>query len=84
MTNPHIDSSGTKYWYNEQGRSHRQDGPAVEWSDGAKYWYENGRRHRLDGPAIEYVNDRKYWFIHGRELTEADHKLLTFACYNTV
>ena len=33
------------------GKFHREDGPAIEWSNGDKEWYLNGRRHREDGPA---------------------------------
>jgi len=40
-------------WRNDNGQIHREDGPAVECSDGYKSWYNNGHLHRLDGPAIE-------------------------------
>ncbi len=55
----------TKY-YNEKGELHREDGPAVECSNGDKWWYKDGLLHRLDGPAIIYSNDNKYWFVEGR------------------
>ena len=45
---------------------HRVDGPAVEWSNGAKFWYQNGKIHRLDGPAAEYKNGTKYWYQNGK------------------
>ena len=35
------------------GKLHREDGPAIEDSDGDKYWYLNDKLHREDGPAIE-------------------------------
>jgi len=35
------------YYFN--GRYHREDGPAIEWTDGAKYWYLNGKYHCEDG-----------------------------------
>ena len=54
--------SENKAWRNEQGRLHRDDGPAVEYADGSKYWYQNGQLHRLDGPAIEYDDGSKYWY----------------------
>ena len=31
-----------KYW-NQNGKLHREDGPAVEWVDGSKEWYINGK-----------------------------------------
>jgi hypothetical protein len=45
---------------------HREDGPAVEYSDGDKDWYINGKRHREDGPAIEYTNGYKAWYINNK------------------
>jgi len=44
---------------------HREDGPAIEWSDGAKEWFLNGKLHRLDGPAIFYPDVIKKWYING-------------------
>lgn len=35
-------ANGTKYWYKE-GLLHREDGPAIEWSDGGKAWYLEGK-----------------------------------------
>ena len=43
----------TRYWFDNKGRYHREDGPAVEWANGNKAWYRNGKQHREDGPAIE-------------------------------
>lgn len=37
-------SSGEKHWL-LNGRFHREDGPAIEWSDGVKYWYLNGNNY---------------------------------------
>jgi len=50
--------------YNEKGEIHREDGPAVEWSDGLKQWYRNGKVHRLDGPAV-ISSSGESWFING-------------------
>lgn len=55
---------GDKEW-TLNGELHREDGPAVEWANGAKEWYLNGKRHREDGPAIEYSNGHKSWFLNG-------------------
>jgi hypothetical protein len=49
---------------------HREDGPAVEHSDGHKAWFLNGQRHREDGPAIEYSDGHKVWYLNGEHLTE--------------
>ena len=61
-----VDKDGTTRWYNERGEYHRENGPAVEWSNGYKSWYINGKRHREDGPAIEHVEGGKSWFINGK------------------
>ncbi len=40
-------SNGSKYWY-KNGEWHREDGPAVERSDGTKCWY-------LENEAFNYA-----------------------------
>jgi hypothetical protein len=60
-----IDEYGTKYWY-LNGKYHRDDGPALEWTNSGKEWYLNGLRHRVDGPARELSNGSKAWFLNGR------------------
>ena len=52
-------------WYKE-GKLHRLDGPAIEWSDGDREWWIEGKRHREDGPAIEYSSGSKYWFVEDK------------------
>jgi hypothetical protein len=47
------------------GKLHRVDGPAVEWSNGDKEWWVNDKLHRLDGPAIEWANGDKSWWVNG-------------------
>jgi len=61
-----IDNEGTKRWYNKGGELHREDGPAIEKSDGTKQWYKNGRFHREDGPAIEWADGTKFWWINSK------------------
>ena len=53
-------------WRNEAGEVHREDGPAVEYTDGTKFWYVNGNLHRLDGPAVEWSNGDKLWYVNGQ------------------
>ena len=55
--------TGAEYWKN--GELHREDGPAIERSDGAKEWYRNGELHREDGPAVEAYGD-KAWYKEGQ------------------
>jgi hypothetical protein len=47
-----VTKNATTWYIN--GKRHREDGPAIEYSDGGKAWYINDKRHREDGPAIEY------------------------------
>ena len=42
---------------------HRENGPAVECTNGTKSWYVDGKQHREDGPACEYANGDKIWYI---------------------
>jgi len=67
-----IDADGNKIWYNSDGQRHREDGPAVEWTDGFKSWCINDKLHRLYGPAVEYANGDKVWYINGKEYTPKD------------
>jgi len=52
--------------YTLDGKLHREDGPAVEYANGAKMWYLHGKLHREDGPAIEYANGNKYWYLNDK------------------
>ena len=60
---------GTKYWW-LNGNLHREDGPAVEWSNGSKEWRLNGKRHREDGPAVERSNGNRLWYLNGKRHRE--------------
>ena len=61
-------------WYNLDDELHRENGPAVEWTNGDKEWYLNGKLHREDGPAVEEANGDKEWWLNGKELTEQEFK----------
>jgi len=37
-----VDFDGTKYW-SLNDKFHREDGPAIEWTDGEKEWWFNGK-----------------------------------------
>jgi hypothetical protein len=68
FSQPYVteDAGGNKFWSNEKGEYHREDGPAIERANGTKYWYLNGQLHREDGPAIEYANGHKEWYLNGK------------------
>ncbi len=58
-----IDSTGTKRWYLNK-LLHREDGPAIEYTDGATYWWLNGKRHREDGPAYKAAGEFEVWYLN--------------------
>ena len=60
-----IDSFGTKRWWSND-KYHREDGPAIEYTDGSKEWYLNGKLHRINAPATEYINGNKEWYLNGK------------------
>jgi hypothetical protein len=68
-----IDEFGNDRYYLD-GRLHREDGPAIEFSNGDKHWYINDLFHREDGPAIEYPNGDKFWYIGGQEIHCKDNE----------
>ena len=79
MTQPKTitDSFGTKRWY-LNGKRHREDGPAVIYSNGDTIWYLNGKLHRTNGPAVEFFNNNninpniEQWWINGKEFTKKE------------
>jgi hypothetical protein len=56
---------GTQQWW-QNGRLHREDGPAVIHTDGNQTWYLNGRLHREDGPAYVGYDGTEYWCKNGK------------------
>jgi hypothetical protein len=66
-----VYADGYKHWF-LNGKTHREDGPAVKDADGNKYWWLKGERHREDGPAVECANGNKYWYLNGQRLTEEE------------
>jgi hypothetical protein len=74
-----INENGDKYYYKDREMTirHREDGPAIEYTDGSKYWYINGERHREDGPAVEFTDGHKEWHINGKKLSEEEFNLRT-------
>jgi hypothetical protein len=74
-----IYEDGNKFYYKDKEMTilHREDGPAVEWSNGNKFWYLNDVLHREDGPAVEWINGDKVWFLNDENLTEEEFKKKT-------
>jgi hypothetical protein len=72
-----IQNPDGKEWF-LNGELHREDGPAVEATNGDKFWYLNGEYHREDGPAEEYANGNKFWYLNG-ELHREDGPACEYA-----
>ena len=73
MTNPveytvKVYPNGVKYW-RLNGKLHREDGPAIENTDGFKAWYLHDKRHRENGPAVE-ADGFKNWYLNGERHRE--------------
>lgn len=59
-------AGGVTSWYKEGTEIlHREDGPAVECSTGARYWYINDIQHREGGPAVVYPDGTESWYVNG-------------------
>ena len=63
-----VDENGSVRWFNADGLLHRENCPAVTYTDGTKYWVLNGEIHRVDGPAIIYGDGTKRWYLNGVEV----------------
>jgi len=51
MSKLYINNFGDRMWFDERGLRHREDGAAVEYSDGSKLFYWRG---------IPYLSHLKY------------------------
>ena len=62
------DTYGNLRWYDEQGRHHNDEGPAVRLADGTKYWFIHGKLHRIDGPAIICPDGLKLYYYQDQRI----------------
>lgn len=74
MSNPLKDYNGTQRWLDVNGKLHREDGPAVMYSDGYKAWLIHGESHRIDGPAVIRKDGSTEYWIHGIKYTKEQFK----------
>lgn len=63
---------GTRSYFKKSKR-HREDGPAIECSNGDRFWYIDGKQHREDGPAVVYVSGREYYYLNDVMMTKEEH-----------
>lgn len=64
----HIQNGRT---YRRGGLLHREDGPAVIWTDGTQLHYADGKLHREDGPAVHGGPGGSEWWREGRRVDVA-------------
>ena len=61
-----IDRFGNEWYFNEDNKLHREDGPAIIYIGGVEEWYRNGKLHREDGPALIANNGKtQEWYRNG-------------------
>lgn len=61
--------SGTKIWKNDKGQIHRDDGPAITWTNGNWEWWFEDKCHRIEGPS-DWLNGEHRWFVHDKNITK--------------
>lgn len=60
-----IKQNGSKTEYWEDGKLHRDDGPAVINTNGLSFWYKHGKIHRDGGPAVDWGDGDQTWYKNG-------------------
>ncbi len=70
-------SDGDVWWY-EDGKSHKENGPAVEYNDGSKAWYINNKCHRTDGPAFECIDGSVEYWINNKNVSKLEMELFNW------
>jgi len=63
-----INSDGTKFWRNSDGKRHREgDKPAIIYSNGSISYYKEGKCHRDgDKPAVIHSDGTLYYYKNGK------------------
>lgn len=69
---------GSVRYHDNKGLYHRENGPAIEYSDGVKFWYKHGVYHREDGPAKWYSENHYAWYYEG-ELHRLDGPAVVYS-----
>ena len=60
------DIDGNRFWLDENGKFHREDGPAVIQGDGSELWYRHGILHRDYGPAVTWSDGHEEFWHNGQ------------------
>ena len=59
-----LETNNGFIWY-QNGKRHREKGPAFVQLDGTELWYYNDVLHREKGPALIKPNGQKEWWLFG-------------------
>jgi hypothetical protein len=66
-----TDEFGTIRHYDSKGNLHREDGPAVEYTNGEVMYFIHGKLHREDGPAYASADgDELMYCLDGKAYDE--------------
>ena len=63
-----IDEEGNRFYYNESGELHNDEGPAIEYKNGDVVYYINGKRNCYDGPAVIKSNNGGFAYYKNDKL----------------
>ena len=67
MTEPSLHYEPRRRVYrDEEGRAHRENGPAVLWNYGQEEHYLHGILHRIGGPAVHNLGGYRAYYEHGQ------------------
>lgn len=66
----HEENNGNVHWY-LNNKLHREDGPAVEMSDGTQIWYRKNIKHRVDGPAVIHSSGYVEYWLYGNRVEKS-------------
>lgn len=58
-----VTTDGTVVYHDHQGKRHRDNGPAVEFTNGLIEWWIHGQCCRPDGPALEDPHGYTVWVL---------------------
>ena len=67
------DGALNKHWKNEFGQYHREDGPAVENSDGTRIWCKNDKWHREDGPTCIHSDGTFSYYLFNKSFSKENY-----------
>ena len=63
----------SKFWKNEKGYFHREDGPAIEYANGRRQWFNDGKFHREDGPVIAWESGSCSYYLNNEPYTKKEY-----------